>query len=425
MSVVLVLAVGASRMADGKSLLPIVRGGQPPAPAGTEVRAVWVTRFEWASASASEATIEQIVANIQSAGFNTIYFQVRGEADAFYVPGLEPWSEMLSGTLGQDPGWDPLAVMIQKAHEAGIQVHAYINVYPVWLGVSSDLCQAPPSGTSPGHLYYTLQAVHGTTDGKPNGLMWNSSGDLICGVAGGVDYQRASPASTFVDDHLVALANDLVGRYDLDGIHLDHVRYASGASCDPVSLCTYTTGSPSCSPVPACNLTDPAYQNWQRAQVSGTVAKLYNQVILTHSDLWLSAAVWGCYIDYWGIGCSSGYGGYYQDSKGWLASGTIDSISPMIYSSNPSSPFADFDNWATLVADFQATSQGRYIIPGIGAHFPDFNNIVMRIEKARELGTAGHAIFSYSYLNNNQFFDDLAAGPYAEPAAVPPIPWHP
>jgi hypothetical protein len=74
------------------------------------------------------------------------------------------------------------------------------------------------------------------------------------------------------------------------------------------------------------------------------------------------------------------------------------------------------------VADFQAEANGRAIIPGIGTSYCDFAEIETRIEMARSLGTAGHALFSYSSLLSNSYFDELANGPYAETAVVPPLP---
>ncbi len=127
------------------------------------------------------------------------------------------------------------------------------------------------------------------------------------------------------------------------------------------------------------------------------------------------------YIDYWGWSGLEGYYDYYQDSKAWVAGGYIDSISPMIYGSG----FWTFSRWQTLAQDFQNSSNGRYVIPGIGANFDDFAEIENRINAARQIGTAGHAIFSYSGLASRGYFDDLAAGPYAAPAAVPEITWHP
>jgi hypothetical protein len=75
--------------------------------------------------------------------------------------------------------------------------------------------------------------------------------------------------------------------------------------------------------------------------------------------------------------------------------------------------------------DFEGDNNGRYIIPGIGGHYCSFAEIAARIQLARDIGTAGHAIFSYRLLLDKAYFDDLATGPYAETAVVPPIPWRP
>ena len=151
------------------------------------------------------------------------------------------------------------------------------------------------------------------------------------------------------------------------------------------------------------------------------MAKFYDQIVPLKPHLWLSAAVWPIYKDYWGWGGLEGYHDYYQDSVGWMAGEYIDSISPMIYGSD----FWTQYKWETLVRDFQGKRNGRYVVPGIKGSYDDFNEIVWRINKGREIGTAGHAIFSYSSLLSHAYFDDLANGPYATPATVPEITWHP
>lgn len=391
------------------SLDPVTPTPTPQPGTMTEFRGLWVSRFDWTSSSSgSPSKIDQIVADAAYAGFNAIFFQVRGEADAFYTPGLEPWSRRLTGTLGQNPGWDPLARLIEQAHARNIQVHAYLNVYPVWTG-----CDAPPSNTTPPHLYYKLRDAHGTTNGKNNGLQWDSNGNIVCS-----SYQRATPASLYHDDHILAVARDLVTRYDVDGIHLDHIRYnSSNASCDPVSLAAF---GGSCF--------SSGYADWQRRQVNGTVYKFYEQIVPLKQGLWLSAAVWPIYIDYWGWGGQEGYHDYYQDSKAWLQGGYIDSISPMIYPSSfdcNNEGFWTQSRWRTLVENFQGDRNGRFVIPGIGAGYCTFAEIEARINAARSLGTAGHAIFSYSGLASHGYFDDLRNGPYKQTAVPPTITWHP
>lgn len=393
----------------GSVYLPIISSPQEPM---VEVRGLWVTRFDWTNySSADPARIDEVVENAANAGFNILFFQVRGEADAYYTPGLEPWARRLSGTLGKDPGWDPLARLVQRAHERGLQVHAYVNVYPVW----ADCDEPPPADTTPRHLYHLLLEKHGQTEGKANGLMWDKNGDVSC-----AGYQRVTPASVPFDAHILAVAKDLVQRYDIDGLHLDHIRYGGkDTSCDPVSAARY--GS-SC-------FSESGYADWQRRQVNGTVRKIYEELLPLKSSLWLTAAVWPVYRDFWGWGASSGYDDYYQDSKAWLADDTIDGIAPMIYTGSPNCDQPYFwtrERWQILVQDFLQDSQGRMIIPGIGSRYctdDDFEEIEARIMMARSMGTAGHAIFSYKSLLERGYFDELAAGPYRAVAVLPELPW--
>lgn len=408
-----VLSFGIAMVISAESLqqfyLPVIFGRDKEM---LEVRALWVTRFDWTTANGADpAKIDEIVTNAASAGFNTLYFQVRGEADAYYSSDFEPWSRRLTGTLGQDPGWDPLERLVQRAHAAGLQVHAYINVYPLWTG-----CTPPPDNTTPRHLYYEILDFHGSTDGKLNGAQWTDTDAVTC-----LPYFRVSPASVMFDKHLQEVTEDLVRSYDIDGIHLDHIRYAGQhTSCDPVSEERYGDD---------CFVSE-AYADWQREQVNGTVRKLYEELVPMKPELWLTAAVWPLHRDIYGWGVSSGYDSYYQDSKAWLSGGYIDSVSPMIYTGSPdcSRPyFWTRDRWAMLVADFQGDRNGRFVIPGMGVNYctaDDFAEIVARIETARAEGTAGHAIFSYSGLLAKAYFDDLAAGPYAVPARVPSLAWH-
>ena len=391
--------------------LPISPHDLPPEIPMVELRGVWVSRFDWTTLeeTPNPAKLNEIVDNIDAAGFNVIFFQVRAAADAYYTPGLEPWATRLTGTLGQNPGWDPLAHLLARAHAKGIQVHAYLNVYPVTEG-----CQTMPGETvTPTPLYHRLRQAHGSTDGLPNGLQWHQDGTLVCDA-----YLRATPASAFFNDHLIAVATDLVQRYDIDGLHLDHIRYgAEGASCDPVSEAAFGRDC----------FAEPNYASWQRAQINQLVARFYNEVVPLRDDLWLSAAVWPLHTlnPAWGWPGFPQEGNvlFHQDSKAWLANGTIHSISPMIYPGGeyqcPDNSYYDFGKWETLVTDFQAARNGRFVFPGIGTDYCTFDEIEQRIRLARQLNTGGHALFSYHGLAVHGYFDDLAAGPYRRTAVLP------
>lgn len=384
-----------------------------PPPDTVEFRGLWVTRFDW-SIPLSKADLDKIVDDAARAGFNAILFQVRANGDAYYASGLEPWARRVTGTFGQAPNpyWDPLAYIIDRAHKRGVQVHAYVNVYPIW-----ENCTPPPEDTNPRSPYYLLRDEHGLTGEQLNGAQWQQQGGVYCS-----DYLYATPASTVYRDHVKAVVADLVQRYAIDGIHLDRVRYAGRTlSCDPVSKAVFDGD---------CFTGDyPAYEDWQREQVNTLVHEIYNQVIVPAGrNIWLSAAVWHTYQDRWEWGNSQGYSDYYQDSRAWVRDGYIDALMPMIYSSKPpgENPFP-FEKWRILAQDFQDNRAGRYAIPGIGGigeGLLSFDDVVDRIEAARAMGTAGHVIFSYGALRDNDYFDDLAAGPYATPAAVPEITWH-
>jgi len=132
--------------------------------AAPEFRALWVTRFDWTRADGTWARPEMLVAiadQAAAARFNVLLFQVRGVGDAYYAPGYEPWAARLTGTvtrtLGISPGFDPLRVLLDAAHARGLQVHAYVNVYPTWLcGVG-----APPDGLNPPHPFWTFSRTNG------------------------------------------------------------------------------------------------------------------------------------------------------------------------------------------------------------------------------------------------------------------------
>ena len=384
--------------------LPLVKNSRM-----VEARALWVTRWDYGSSSDVQALVE----NAAGAGFNMLLFQVRGAADAFYTPGLEPWSALLSGTLGQDPGWDPLQTAIEAAHAHNMELHAYVNIYPVWLGSS-----APLSNTVPQHLFWTLSHRHSwdrwrawTTageSGEPTPMLLNSG------------YLWATPALSDVVSHVISVTADLITRYDVDGLHLDLVRYPGrDYSYDPFSVAAYSATLEIGSHI--------SYDDWQRQQVTLLLNRVYSEVLPLRAGLRLSAAVWPVYQDYWGWGYKEGYSDYYQDSQAWLLSGTIDAIMPMIYPASViiSPHIFTTTQFSLLVSDFMAHDGERHVFPGMSAGYADFNEIAQRIAIARNLGASGHAIFSARLVAINDYWDEFAAGPYVTPADVPSMSWRP
>lgn len=362
----------------------------------TEARAIWVPRWSYQTA----ADVRTIVKKSASANFNILLFQVRGNGDAYYSSVHEPWSNRLTGTLGRYPGWDPLALAITEAHAAGLELHAYINVYPSWLGVS------PPGQSNPSHMYGRFNSLYGN-----QWVQWDSNRNPM-----GLNehYLSANPGHPAVMEHVVAVCRDIVLNYDVDGLHLDYVRYSGPHfSYDPVTEGRWREqGSGD-------------HGDWQRAQISELVSRIYDEVLPLRPGTTLSAAVWPIYKDRWGwvtYGNTTyeGYGGFFQDSRGWLRMGKMDFLAPMLYGTSVMNSRERFD---TLVQDFMAESYGRYVYAGIHANYASFSEIEARINMSRRAGCQGQALFAYSVVDSRGYWDEFRQGPYARPAEVPSMPW--
>ena len=134
---------------------------------------------------------------LQSQGCNAVIFQVRPQADAFYVSELEPWTRFLTGEQGvaPDPLWDPLQFMIEQCHARGMELHAWLNPYRV---TSNDQEQLHPD-----HLYFK----------KPE--IFKRYGKQLY-------FDPGEPESVA---HTVRVIADIVSRYDVDAIHFDDYFY--------------------------------------------------------------------------------------------------------------------------------------------------------------------------------------------------------
>lgn len=135
--------------------------------------------------------------SLQDAGVNAIVWQVRPSADALYESNFEPWSRFLSGKAGvaPSPAWDPLQFMIEECHKRGMELHAWLNPYRVT--------------TSPGevlpnnHIYYKHPERFVVYDKK-------------------VYFDPGLPENREFIENVV---EDIITRYDVDGIHMDDYFY--------------------------------------------------------------------------------------------------------------------------------------------------------------------------------------------------------
>lgn len=348
-----------------------------------EARAVWVCRWSYKTPE----DIKTIMQNIKSINANMVFFQVRGNGTVLFRSKIEPvWAEELGGV---DPGWDPLQVAIEEAHKLGLSLHAWVNVYPGWRG------KKPPE--SPEQLWNKHRDWFCVDrDGKPSELREG--------------YVALSPGIPEVQDYLFSLFMEIVQNYDIDGLHLDYVRYfGTQYSYDSISLARFYAeynATPQQKPQ--------EWNDWRRAQVSNLVRRLYNGIKETKPKVILSASTWGDYKE--------GYRVYFQEAHNWLAQGIIDIICPMTYTRRR----AVLQKW---LKDHLPNAHQRHIYIGIGAFELTKNpeEFIAQIELTREMGALGQVIFDYESLFKEHKPTELAEllkkTSYKTPAVLPTLPW--
>jgi len=359
---------------------PLIACAQTPAPPKREVRAVWLTTaagLDWPHSTdraEQQASLREIVRRLKSYNFNTIFFQVRSRGDAYYHSAYEPWADNLTGTLGKDPGWDPLAFLISEAHAVGIEVHAWFNVYKVrangWVPLS-----APPhiSRAHPGWVF------------SYQGEGW------------------LDPGIPDVNNYLLNVVLDLARNYDIDGINWDYLRYPGRDFSDNDSYRRYGLGVPR--------------DRWRKENLDRFVTTAYERLTLIKPLLKIGASPLGIYGTDTAF-VSHAAGEYYQDTRTWLRTGKLDYVAPQIYwVMGGAHGEPDF---SVLVPAWQHLAGERQVYAGIGAYKQDVSReILHEIDFARQSGTAGESFFRYASIAT----DGRLTSRYSEPALIPPMPW--
>jgi uncharacterized lipoprotein YddW (UPF0748 family) len=363
-----------------------------------EARALWISRWDWLD----QAQLKALIDNAAAANFNIIYMQVRGRADAYYRSSLEPWAHRPPAfVLGQDPGWDPLAVAIQAAAAHGLQVHAWINALVGWCTRDSI------PETSPRHILLAhpeWRMVSESGEDYVDGCTWITPGDAAA---------RA---------HLGAVAADIVRSYPVHGVHLDYIRYPNN---------TYSWDAQSRDAYDAARTSEPAlgYDEFRRRLVTAAVKTVQDSMRTARPAAVLSAAVWGVYRNTAGwSGIATGYDARLQDSWRWAADGVVDAVVPMIYWNIKS--YGERLDFAWLADDFARGVRNRHLYVGMGVFAPSVDptfcvgcDVVAQVYRARTAGGHGVSVYSGQLMRGAGLWNALATGPFRTRVPVPPMPW--
>ena len=371
-----------------------VRSSSAGSVSSDEVRALWVVR----TTLTSPEKIQQMAENASAARFNTLIVQVRGRGDAYYRSRHEPRAIELKD---QPAAFDPLATTLIEARRRGLKVHAWLNTsllanldtlpadpehvynkHPEWLAVPKPIA-AELYRLSPKDPRYRQRIVE-----------WSKANRAeLEGIYTG-------PANPKVRDHIYKIWMDVLEHYAVDGLHFDYVRLASpDFDYSRTSLQRFWAWlkpqlpdperrrlekSLKENPLAATDAHADRFAEFQRAQITLLVQRIYREVKKRRPQMLVSAAVFA--------NDENAYTRRFQDWRRWLQMGILDVACPMAYSTDT----AVFQKQIE-VATRTAHSAGRQVWAGIGAYRIPAESTVEKIVVARKLGADGIILFSYDF----------------------------
>jgi uncharacterized lipoprotein YddW (UPF0748 family) len=377
-SLSLALVVACASPAQVAKQVPVIGSVVPVAtptperlivPSGpAQIRALWVDAFH--DGFKNPKQVDTLIQRAHRANLNALFVQVRKRGDAYFLKGIEPEATDLD--YPGHPGWDPLGYLVQKAHTANppLEVHAWMNTF--FVGQTSQVFEE--NGAQWSNLKYD-----GTNDG----------------------YGYLDPGNPQVRAYTEDVMTAVVRRYNVDGIHLDFVRYPDGGDWgySQAALDLYAKASGSGErPQPD----DPAWQQWRRLQVTTFVQELHQRIQQIRPRVMLSGAL----IAY-GPGPTSDsgwlqsrtYTEVYQDWATWVRLGYLDLAVPMNYDRD-SSPKQQgwFRDWETWEKNHQGKAK---LLIGIGAFLNYPEDTITQIRAALAPAASGNhpigvAIYSYA-----------------------------
>ncbi len=428
-----------------------------------EVRALWVDSFNPGLRSPGE--VDALIERAKLGNLNTIVAQVRRNAQSLYAESLEGWIE----NYVPPPAFDPLQYLIDKAHAEGLEVHAWVNIGPVFSGnpnvpTSSFPCKTP---CDPNHVFNQ----HGWGSSEAENWLTRNHPSYLAGTT--FSGQRTSPGGLWFLDlghpaaaqYTLDVLLHLLRQYDVDGLHLDYIRYPEMPIASPrppgVGL-PFATGYNPTSVArfnaaygrPPGSLPDPwdaSFSEWRREQVRSFVRRLYLEMAFIRPRAKLSGALITFFrgpnsVEPRTFQQTEAYYRVFQDWGGWMQEGVLDLSIPMVYKSQHiASHVTQFRQWIEFTKNAQYARHG---VIGLGAFMNSLENTVVQIGEGRAPSATGELsrgfnFFSYNATNQavtvppatplrprDEFFRALTEdgayapeAPFPGPVAVPAMGW--
>ena len=384
--------------------------------AAPELRGLWVDAAR--PGIKSPAQISRLIRDARAAGFNSLFVQVRYNGEAYYPSELEPRAGEISG------GFDPLAEVLKQAHDPTtgerLEVHAWLDTVGVWN--RRDALPVDPRHVVRAHPEWISRHQHTTNTGSGLAL---------------------DPGVPAVQDHLAAIVRELIGRYAVDGLYLEHLHYPADTIPDsarawgfhPRAVERFQRLTGARQPPRAM---DADWGQFRREQVTAILRRLVLEAGQVRPSLRISA---GCVTGSAGKPplrweSTRAFADVFQDWRQWLREGLLDTAVLKMYFETSINP-GDWDGWQGFL---QANGSARPATVLLGGEFNRTAEILALFRGIREAAAAsrvvsGMGIFSYavpaSDLSAAKFFAGLTAPPvaadpaalFSEKATVPDQPW--
>lgn len=334
---------------------------------------VWVPYFSLSTPEgtqeAFEANYKKIADTALEKGINAMFVHVRPFSDSLYPSEYFPWSHILTGTQGQDPGFDPLQFMIDYTHSLGMEFHAWIN--PMRIKTSET-----PSTLADSNPYVQLGEEY------PSYFMEYDGGVYL------------NPAYPYVRSLIADGAAEIAANYDVDGIHFDDYFYPSqDAALDSAAYEAYTQ-----------SVEQPlSLAEWRKDNVNAMVAEVYSAIKQVKPEVVFGISPQGNIKNDEAMGA---------DVKTWAAvPGYVDYLCPQLYFSfeNEALGYMEaLEEWAAL-----PRHEGLSLYAGLalykagtdadnGTWLLRDNIIALQAEAALEAGYQGVILYSSDYLDAEQ-----------------------
>lgn len=369
-----------------------------------EIRGVWVAtvgRMDWPKANVEKLQKEEFLTYLDKFArynANAVIMQIRPCADAFYASGLEPWSEYITGRQGGDPGYDVLGWMIEETHKRGMEFHAWMNPYRISNSASAFAASGAADHPAKLHPEWTMK--------YDNLLMYR-------------------PALPEVKQHLLDVVDDLITKYDVDGIHFDDYFYPypkKGVEIDDAD--DYRKYGA-------------AYDNvgdFRRAQVDEVIERIHRLLVSKKPGVVFSISPYGVWRNKASdpeAGSDSNslqnYDDLYADVRKWCRNGWIDLVVPQLYAStsNINMNFTKMCSWWNDNSFEAALAIGhalyRFGVPAEGEPYQKLDQLSDQFRIARgNKNTCGSFLFNATCFNENKInILSRLAQVYADKALIP------